>query len=183
MKKPWILLFVLSAMVFESKGQFSLEESFLGGVQGYQDFLRKNMIIPAAGPRQGRYGLCLVQITLHRNDTAKDLRIKVLSSPAKVYSDQTVRVFRLSKDRWKYPEKISADSVNLLAGIYYIKNGDDISSTRAGTHRSHAALVYDDLYKEYADAKFNVFSAELSSTPMFFLGIMTAVRYGTRAIE
>lgn len=94
-------------------------------------------------------------------------------------SEETIMVIRLSKDLWNYPETAKMDSLNILAGIYYIKAGDD---NRYGKtiypHPSYGAL-----YAEYKSSGFENDLPECFATPFSFIGVVTLTRYATRAIE
>ena len=174
MKKSVLLVFLILTG-YTGFSQYDLDDFFITGRTGYGNFIKKNSRY-GQETRIGRYGLCLVSFSLHKNDSVKNIRI--LSAPSRKMSEETTRVIRLSHDLWKYPKTAKMDSLNILAGIYYIQAGDDFRSGK-----KYPSLSYDALYAEYKSTGFETDSPECFATPFFFIGVVTVKRYATHSVE
>jgi hypothetical protein len=132
-----ILIALLLLVSLTSHAQFSLDSCFEGGVEGYKNHFAKNGRIATMPIKKGRYGLCLATMILSRN--GKISQIEILSSPDSVYSNEVRRIFALAEGMWRYPKSMPVDSIRLMAGVYFVKTGDDRHS--GPTHKGTTAYI------------------------------------------
>jgi hypothetical protein len=168
-------LILLLFVSFHGFSQHNLDDFFKGGRQAYSDFVHKKA--KQADARKGRYGLVLFSFTLHANDSIDNYRI--LSSPSKLISERALEVLELSDTLWNFPKSAKTDSLNILAGFYFIKANND----RWNNKEKYTQVDYADLYKEYSSSGFETSLPDVFSTPFIFIGIVTVKYYGMSSIE
>lgn len=126
--------------------------------------------------KKGKYGLCLATMILSRD--GKISQIEMLSSPDRAYSDEVRRLFSLAEGMWRFPQSMTIDSIRLMAGVYFVKTGDDKHS---GRPTKEPSLTYEELYKDLQQENLNKMIPIVE--PVYFLGIVQLIRYASLAAE